>query len=426
MGYVNRFIKRHFANNNKRGAALLLAIMLGVVIMAVVTPLFNVVLLEQRMSGLQGHRTSAFYLADAGAQYALYQLETTKGAWKGTTTPIYLTRGTETVGHFTVSMESTINNFGHIVYTARSIGRPLNSLSIASIESKYRRDAYGDYMFLIDNFGSTSMGTEDYVTGRVHSNSDLPIRGAPVYLRTVSTSGVIKKYTDNTRNPSVPYGPAFHEGYVEKIGKKPLPSVSDFMTLKGKAQANGLYISPSSDVTLTLNGKILTAYYKTGSKYTTVNYDITSGNGVVYINDHDIYISGLLNGQVTIAVNNDVFVTGNLYYQDTTETSDDLLGLIAKRNITVKDSAPSDFLMCAEMLAVDGTVSAECLRKKTISRVYGSIAAKNMGGFLINGKGYAAQQWLYDNRLKFLQPPNYFSISNDEYYQVYWKNSYFM
>jgi len=408
----------------RKGMALFLTVLFMLMLAVIVIPFFNVIVLNLLISGNQEKRITAFYLADAGVQYAQYQLNTTAGVFSGTTSPYYMVSSNETVGSFMVSVSSTENSYGYLIYKINSIGQMYNSYSKASIQVMLRRGGYGDYMFLMDKTTGVYFGSEDIVTGKVHANDYININGNPVFQKLVTSTKSV--YTSGHSKPN------FQDGVLTNVSPVNLPDVNDFNTLKNLAQSGGLYIQPSGDVTIDLNTTYATITYKSGSKTTTYNYyfNSTTSNHLIYINDHDINLSGTIDGKLTIVTNNGMNITDNLTYLNETPTSDDILGLISKLDIVLQDSkAPNITKVDAQIMSTNGSFVGEMSRRRSTLTVYGSVAEKTLGAFRNSSstKGYVDQQnWVYDNRLKFVQPPNFLKAGNTSFQMIYWKNAYFL
>jgi len=407
--------------NNSNGSSLLITLLIVLLVVAIIIPFLDVLVLEMSIASNQGQRISAFYLADAGIGFAHYQLSTTAGTWSPATTPYYLTYNNATIGSYTINLSTTYNTYGFLFYQVNSIGQVLNSLAMASVQAVFRSDSYGDYMFLINQLNSNTMfGSEDYVTGRVQCNSNLYYTGTPTFLRFVTVSGVL--------SPSGTANPNFMEGYITGAPQRSLPSTSSFTSLKTYAQQSGLYIAAIGQVTVSLNTTSLTISWVTASKSTTVNYTLTSTNGIVYIDTNTtLNISGTLDGALTI-VSKTIGITGNILYKDTTATSNDVLGLISQTDIQVMNSVPNDFYCDCQMIASSGqfwyNLTSGSLKHSL--NVYGAIAVSVMSAFTNGSKGFPTQNWLYDDRLKFLQPPYYLKTDNRVYDTIYWGNAYFI
>lgn len=72
MSALKNFYKKY--NNNKGAVAILLVLLVLVVTLLISTGLATIFLQELKGSGLIGRSAVAFYAADAGAEYALYQM----------------------------------------------------------------------------------------------------------------------------------------------------------------------------------------------------------------------------------------------------------------------------------------------------------------------------------------------------------------
>jgi hypothetical protein len=139
----------------------------------------------------------------------------------------------------------------------------------------------------------------------------------------------------------------------------------------------------------------------------------------------DVFIEGTLAGQLTIATENDIVLTGNLRYANGS-SGNDVLGLIAQNNVTVYhpvDRDGDEILSSSRMrnpeiwaatLSVAHSFNVQNYNagstKGTLT-VRGSIAQKwrgAVGTFSGNTSqtGYA-KDWQYDQRLAYLAPPKF-------------------
>lgn len=145
----------------------------------------------------------------------------------------------------------------------------------------------------------------------------------------------------------------------------------------------------------------------------------------------DVFISGVVNGKLTIGAENDIVVAGDVTYQNTTAGSDDLLGLIPQNSVkvihpvdcrtgTCVDIAYSGFgsdgvtSVSAAMLAVGHAFTVQNYSmggpRGTLS-VFGAIAQKyrgpvGTGSASAIATGYA-KDYRYDDRLKLRSPPHF-------------------
>jgi hypothetical protein len=152
----------------------------------------------------------------------------------------------------------------------------------------------------------------------------------------------------------------------------------------------------------------------------------------------DIYVKGVLDGQVTLASENYIYVTGDLTYKD---KSDDILGLVGQNAVWVHKPVKctewkKDWWgrrYCASVANLNGTgdrtIEAAILsvqhtfivqnydlgaRMGTLT-VTGAIAQKFRGPVALGSSSGYAKSYAYDNRLKYMAPPKFLSPVSTTY-----------
>jgi hypothetical protein len=130
--------------------------------------------------------------------------------------------------------------------------------------------------------------------------------------------------------------------------------------------------------------------------------------GTIYTGQ-DVVVSGIVQGQVSIASNNDIFIGGDITYQT---LGSDILGLIARGNIIVPSfatTAPNDDVL----IWYSATVSQTGLVREGNAAgghktwyFYGAVAASDQAG-LITPTFQGTHTFAYDSTLLYLQPPFY-------------------
>ena len=179
------------------------------------------------------------------------------------------------------------------------------------------------------------------------------------------------------------------------------------MTVGTGSTCTGKYSGaiPSNGVIYVANGTCSDVY----SPFNTT-YSSTSGCG-------NVYISGSYSGQLTIAAENDIIVNGDL-----TNSGGGLLGLIANNfvrvyhpcsNDTNQSGSMTDPEIDAAILAIQHSFIVDnynCGNQLGALTVNGAIAQKfrgpvgTFGGG--GGSGYT-KNYVYDDRLRYLEPPNF-------------------
>jgi Tfp pilus assembly protein PilX len=151
----------------------------------------------------------------------------------------------------------------------------------------------------------------------------------------------------------------------------------------------------------------------------------------------DIYVKGVLDGQVTLASENYIYVTGDITYED---KSEDILGLVGQNAVWVMKPAKctkweqwDGRTYCASVANLNGTggrtIEAAILsvqhtfivqnydvgaRMGTLT-VTGAIAQKFRGPVATGSDTGYAKSYSYDSRLKYMAPPKFLSPVSTTY-----------
>lgn len=141
----------------------------------------------------------------------------------------------------------------------------------------------------------------------------------------------------------------------------------------------------------------------------------------------DVFVSGVVNGAITVASENFVYITGNITYAD---PQDDILGLVGNNAVQVWNPRKASGLVHttlhrtvqAAILSVAHTFTvqnyAQAPARGTLT-VLGAIAQKyrgpvatTSGGSLVSGY---AKNYVYDTRLRYTAPPKFLTPTSTTY-----------
>ena len=131
-------------------------------------------------------------------------------------------------------------------------------------------------------------------------------------------------------------------------------------------------------------------------------------NGAIYTGQTAI-VSGVVNGRVTVASNDDIIVANNISY---VQPGDDVLGLAAKNDVIGAVWAPDNLTWTAGVLAQSGTwkgAGSAGIHNGTMTHVGSSTT--NLGG---DWTAWTARSYSYDQNLLYLPPP-WFPTIEDAY-----------
>lgn len=167
--------------------------------------------------------------------------------------------------------------------------------------------------------------------------------------------------------------------------------------------------------------------YGNGIGYPTTNERMTR-NDAYECRNGDAFVQGTLDGQLTIAAENYIYVTGNIVYEDANE---DMLGLIGTDAIWIWNpvNSSNNSVLGGTNRRVDGAMLsvAHTMQVQNYDRggnrgtltVNGAIAQKFRGIVRSGTNGYA-KNYLYDERLRYTAPPKFLSPVTTTYGVTVW------
>ncbi len=290
----------------------------------------------------------------------------------------------------------------------------------------------------------------DVINGPLHINGDLRVNGhtgegysGPIFNGPITYSG---SFIRESLPPTTPDTTVFNAGDPVQVPRKGMPPTTSTAILKQKAQDDGCVFDGPAFINIT--GDTFSIGTQTNGIDTPQNMSIPA-NGVVYIQGNtgntkwapgiaNAFVSGVLDGRLTIVAENDIYITasnptnwgnpgntpaatGGVTYWDLSSAPDitadninsvmagcdDMLGLIANRNVRVLhynwprdkvsssdrsywpntgvsriDVAPTNMNIHASIFAVTGSFEYEAHEmgsKKGTLTVLGSISQYAIG-----------------------------------------------
>ena len=156
-------------------------------------------------------------------------------------------------------------------------------------------------------------------------------------------------------------------------------------------------------------------------------------NGIIFVKDN-VWVDGKIkNNRVTILAfkeplsgnNTDIIINDDLLY--TNYDGQDVIGLIAQRNITVGFYSKNNLEIDAAMIAKNGRVGRDYYysacgsqANKNILTLKGSMATKERYGFAYtDNSGYQIRNIIFDNNLQSVPPPHF--PTTGEYTFISWE-----
>ena len=284
------------------------------------------------------NKTRAHNIAVSGANMAVNEIFINK-TWKVGYSSLNLDYGT-----LDVSVDSLPNDTKMVT----SIGHFYNSSDTVSVTLAPKNFAqYGNFY----NTMAAWAATGDTFSGPFHTNDFLKCYGDPVFLGYTTTKNGVKLF-DNKSNPE------FHSGFEDGVY---IPLEFDTSIIRKAAYDNGkifydttgnnkrvdlkLEFKPDGNVEYSLN-----IDKKGWTPDQTVPLNTLAPNGVIYVEKGNVFIEGTLNGRASVVASKKgdkkagmIHITDDLRYNKnplTDPTSNDMLGLIAEKNVQV-DFNPS-------------------------------------------------------------------------------------
>jgi type II secretory pathway pseudopilin PulG len=371
----------------------------------------------------------------------------------------------------------TSPDIDHPVVTIRSTGWLNRAPSYRrTIEACVHKRQFAQHIFLSHqektpppNLETVWWTTGDEVWGPLHTNGDLNLSGNPHFHDVVTYSGKLNL----ERNSK----PQYDQGVPEKTAQLTFPASNS--QLKTQARYNGYYYSGRTCILL--EGNQLHIWNKKRNEERNEDGSETRPlppNGVIYVDGNlpknteqskwcldtgNVFVSGQLDGQLTIAAAGDIYITGkdptNFDYNKAGETggikytnsnvkggegmSYDMLGLVAGRYVRilhhywpsdkkhrqhpyydnserVRDVAPQAITIHAAIFALEGAFEFEdyCNSKcKGDITLMGSITQKYRGavGTFQHGGGRISgytKKYTHDPRMRYDTPPHFLEPIN--------------
>ncbi len=342
-----------------------------------------------------------------------------------------------------------------------------------TISVRFRRPSWSEYIFLSNSF--INFGDQAVVFGKVHSNGGIRFDG--IAHNTVSSllpsfndptygGNRLQFGVHTTKNPADPDAPTYpwSSGAVPNrpdvfMGGREFPVsevsftgvTTDLANMKDQAQhGHGNYFDATGvgrQIILKSNGTfdvctIASAnsnthaisnnngYLKNSGSGTCSscsgaclsNYAIPDG-GIIFV-ENDTWVEGTINNKrVSIVAANlsgggnqrDIYIgISNTNLQYAAYDCNNMLGLIAQRDVRVLGSCPDNFIVDAALLAQGGVVGINDngFSGKNSLTFNGAIASYLQPYFAHGNNGFAARTYNFNNNLLYCPPP-YFPTGTD-------------
>ncbi len=462
-----RFVKKQ----KQAGSALVYVLVIMLIVSIIFTSLIAYIVSQLKYSFNQAEREQSFQIAEAGIDfYRWYLAHETAGKtaqqiqdfWDSTNpgplgigSPYQADFGG---GQYVINVQKP--DPGSTIVTVTSAGIIQNVKR--EIQVRFRRPSWSEYLFLSNSF--MNFGSQATVYGKVFSNYGIRFDGhayntvsaLPASFNDPTWGGNTLQFgVHTTVNPADPNAPTYpwpagtvpDRPDVFAGGRTfPAPAVSftgvtaDLANMKNQAQAAGTYFDSSglgrtiflnSDGTFDIctvksansNTHAISKYYATSGGGTcnscsgscASNYPIPN-NGIIFV-ENNAWVDGTINGKkVTIAAANlsgggtqaDIYIgssNSNLTYAS--YDCNNMLGLVAQRDVRVLGSCPDNYVVDAALLAQTGTVGINDngFSGKNSLTFNGAIVSYLEPYFEHGNNGFAVRYYNFNNNLLYCPPP---------------------
>ncbi|MBU4589880.1 MAG: hypothetical protein KKG01_03045 [Candidatus Omnitrophica bacterium] len=425
--------------NNKKGIVLIASYIVIAVLTILGAAFVSRSISEMKIAEREKNSIQAFYIAEAGIDYALEELRD----------------GVSSGQHGDDLNDSS----GLIVGTYNSVWQRIGATSTWEITSsgfvgdterrvhvELQPDTFARYLYFTDDEHyhwrwwriPVWFVTGDALGGPLQTNSHFHVSGDPVFsdpsfhLPVKSEDSYITymnggRPINSTASSNPPRdNPDFQEGL--RLGESRAPFPSKALDLRTAAVHDGLILTGPTTIVLRDDGSMDVTNPHQGL----VNENMALPlNGALFVNGGDLTISGTLNGQLSVGTNRNIVIPDNIIYNNDPRvdpTSTDTLALIAERDTVISMGAPYDLEINASIMALGNSFTVENYwegpAKGTLT-VYGGIIQDERGpvgtfNASTNTKvsGYT-KDYQYDTRL-MTNPPPFYPTTGD-YVIVSWE-----
>jgi len=394
-----------------------------------------------KIGKMSNHSSSLYYesevahnLAIAGAQVGLSKVFQDT-AWYGP--PIHVD-----MRPYNIPGEYTVERDGPLIRSTskyQSLHEELQ-YSVTVYLAHNANQSFSLFAWMTNSENGVQWISGDTVWGRVHTNDLINVTGSPTFIRKVTTV-----HGFNANPGTSPNEGNFAENWETGVDSVIFPaSLSELLSAANDSSSGGRHYA--TDIWVTLNpgnpavsgdGKVYVRQTQGGAVIDSILLDPGIFNGVI-LGDHHVNVHGTLDGRLTIASNDQIFIQDNILYQDDPRvlpSSDDMLGLVAEGSIIVADNTENqtDCVIHASIFSRADSFKAEDYDNGVLRgtlTLLGSIVQNRRGpvgthsGGVINS-GYL-KRYSYDERLANpnIRPPFYPSFWSRTFPVTGWWETY--
>jgi hypothetical protein len=341
----------------------------------------------------------------------------------------------------------SISNFqnGEISVTVQILDafrniRRINSVGIyqgdtATVQVTLQPSKFSKFAYYSEDENGIWWTDGDIVDGPFHTQDYIHVSGHPVFNGKVTTLKGIRKYHwwGNSDSPII-------NGTYQQGVNMPMPN-NNVADLKTSAQQNGYKFTSEDTVYLNFDKDSLKYKFAYNSPDSTVLLSDFAPNGVLFANNAVLRIKGTVKGRYSVGASGNssggkgnIYIDDNIVYNSDPRTdpySNDLLGIVAEKNVLVADNTPNrhDVYIDAAIYSQTGGFGAENYKTRPNSGtiyLYGGVSQHSrqaVGTF--NGGGIVSgfnKNYTYDERLMKASPPDYPNTGSLEIVSWFEKN----
>jgi hypothetical protein len=286
--------------------------------------------------------------------------------------------------------------------------------------SNDKKSSFSIFAWITNIEGNRWWITGDTVWGRVHSNDLVHVNGSPVFMKKITTRASFDPAPGSGTNQAI-----FKEGYETGVARIDFPeNLSELTTAAsagGRTYDIEIWATLSAGTAEDDDGVVFIRAAQTGPVIDTIVLNEEDFNGIV-LGEGRVNVQGTLDGTLSLVSLVDIYIQDDVLYEQNPRFtySDDLLGLIAERDIVVAENAANNnnCEIHGNVFARTGSFYAQNYEWRPPSgelRVLGSLAQNTRGAVgtfagsppMLNHGFY--KRYRYDDRLDeaAVRPPSY-------------------
>lgn len=343
---------------NKNAFVLAYSLLFSFLVVSSLTVYMTSVINSYAISNRLADLKKAYYVADAGMADAFIQLRSyasSPGSFAVNNASFAVGGGRTGSYNVNVTASGTTWKSYQIASTGTYHG-VTKRLVLSVAQSAVSSFAYLSNTEIHPVYGALWWVTGMLTVGPVRTNGTLNVWGSPMFDGTTTQTGAGVNYYHG--GPPLD-DPDYVNGLTVSAPSLPFAAVSMLSNIKSAANA-GFVLEGNTSVTFLADGTITVSNSDKG--WTNRNMAAPT-NKVIYVKNGNATVQGTINGQITVAAEREVYISGNLVYKTdprTNPASTDMLGLVAKNNVTVlANSAPTNLEIDAAMIALTGSFQVD-------------------------------------------------------------------